>query len=1693
MDKQLKIILSVDKKTGELQVVNNELKQTGHHASNANKQTNMLSSSIGRIGAAVGGLYAVKEAFEGVIGTGIAYNRMIENQINGIQSLIVATSSNASAQGHLLSLQQKYNLGNKEAIVTLKELEKINATTPHKLGQTAQIYKALYTNSKKYGASQEEMVKMTKLVSIAAGNAGIEFGQILASVDGLANGTYLANSEMGRFLSSIGLAPATLKELAKEGKSIEFILNGLKEFDRTADTFDIAVSNMENSWQQFTGKLSEPAFDAAKDGIIELTGFINELDPGSIQDFISYTSTGIGVLAAYKVGSIAASVATTAGTAAMTMYARATSQATFVVNSHGVATTRATIAQRAFNVALKANPIGLALGLAAAGYTAWSSYSDSVEKAEEKTAKLADTDKRLNQLNSAYEVILNNEHLSNEQKQRAIDLLNAQAMAAVGLKAESDKLVASTNGAADAMMELNKKFTPKDEYSKAVNEREDLLKQYGEYADARAFIEENFSKKIEQLNAKEIKSYKQTLESANRSNQSWLNNFYTTQSSSLSAWEKYYTALGDLQTAWAIKEAELYNEYRDIYSEEELKKFIETQRKSFFETNKLHDESAKEIAQIWDNLGSSMRDSFQKNLFDLLRGDFDSFKDYLKSFGKDIASDLITPASSLLSNSLANGGGSSFFNSLSKVNTSNLKDYGFEKQDGKYVGTANNVQGIVVDSAGQVLQGSKLISNDSSLSSALGYASSLKSLYSLATNGISSSIISSSQSIASGINSLGFTSAANSVGGFGYGFANPFTQGLATTGESAIAYGQAASGGLIFGAGGYLAGGIGDKLFNADTYASEAGAVAGLASGIAYGLADPITATIITLAGTLIGGMFGKTKQTGAGINLQTSAGFGDVDDIQSYKSFEKNSWFNDKSWDTFSPLDDLSKLQINKLFGTYEFLLDELRDNRDIFVEAGKYSQNILTQSAIPKAFISQAANLSKNFTDDVFNIWSDYAVSIDKTVEEALTQTVGGFIATQDRWKRDIVSFNDGDLQTYDINKAIEDAKKFITINESSLTPIYKRVSTEDETTVAKFADNERFMASKAIYEALDELDFEKFSKNSSELIEQFKFTPEQISTVTAMGEALKKITSLEADKAAQLKQYETSVSQNFNSVLNPDMLYANGKEWVDIGKSKEWALSVGMDGIENMLSKTKQILLDDPTLDKTGEIAKNVLSFANAGVQALEQFKSGLAGLSSTLQNDINSLDTFSLTLQDIHGVANNLVGVANKDFISVADGMRNDILKAYQNTITLHNTYDQLTKQERAANNTHYSSTDIEAQIKKIREAKVDGDIQSEINTFNGMFSDYQSTLSNQTNILRSIENSVSSLERYSNSLLLDENLTYLNSKERASMAKKEYTSALTSLNGAITSGDSDAISRYSGDVQEYAKSFLTAYKSITTNKSDYDFEAAKVTSQLKSIDGLEDAQKKHLTYSSNTTRYLSDVKKIMQEYDPVIASSLSDIKDITQTELKGVKDAVNQKELDPTISVTPTINFTPTIYLDGSAVTARVENNSVVTNNPTYTKSDYKDVWDSYLADGVQSNDVSNMLAQISTMSGGVNSAEYLLAYSTLNSYGYSKGGATPNIGINEIAGFVHGQEYIIPQWVMQKVPHIINYLEDTRLNGFKKGGYTSFNQSASFNVDDRSIALMQEQLEISRKDSNTLTSILRVMEDTRQLLEVQSA
>lgn len=400
---------------------------------------------------------------------------------------------------------------------------------------------------------------------------------------------------------------------------------------------------------------------------------------------------------------------------------------------------------------------------------------------------------------------------------------------------------------------------------------------------------------------------------------------------------------------------------------------------------KQFEEQNKFWIELLGNINKAMDDQF----FNAMTGKFTSFGSWLKDFWSSITQSMARGLSKTLADTIlgtgSDGGGLQnvfkSFGGLGAVFGSAATPAALLGATTDSAGFTTTAGGTVFDVAGQITK------SGSDAESVINAISNAKSLYSLATDGITGMMYAPSAymgQLAGSMYGAGFTG----TGSFLAGGANVLAGG-GVSGLSGAAYmGGLATAGVAGGIGGYAMGSIGDKLFGADTKAANYGAIGGsigaIAGSIIPGLGTLVGGAIGSALGSVIGGMFGSTKFKGFRVNSDTA---GNPDDIDQW--FKKKSWFS--SSNKYKNLTSAQQEAIGGIFETYDYLLGQLGVVEDIVIKAGKYSNKGFF-AAIDKAFISAFID-NPDLTNTFYTEWTAYAKKIGKGVQETFATMVSGY----------------------------------------------------------------------------------------------------------------------------------------------------------------------------------------------------------------------------------------------------------------------------------------------------------------------------------------------------------------------------------------------------------------------------------------------------------------------------------------------------------------------------------------------------------------------------------------------------------------------------------------------------------------------------------------------------------------------------
>ena len=637
--------------------------------------TNQLVRHIRQLESFVVAMYAMKKAYDATLGVGHDFNVLLENEKRGLAALILTKLQHVDATGKQVSITQRWAQANRMAEGSFKRLLDINRRTPHDLGQTIQIFRVIAGTSAQYTGSLEKLYKLTELISIGAASAGVQFQPLLASIDGLATGTVKANSDLGKFLTSIGVTNEKLKEFTSGSERIDFILSKLKDFviagKAVQKSWDGVTSNFRTQWSILMGEIQKPIEIKLKKEIIafteylkankdEIVGAIREI----VKGFHELKPAIEGVLVAYTASKVVG-----------------------WMGSLRDSLVEVTIAQRAFNIAAKSNPYIIAAS-AVAGAIAY--VTAKMDELAEKNMKLADIqlrqqekaelkdigtgkflDKKLKQL-EAYNKVVVKLYESGALKGRVLetwlgnydrlgDMISLAAKDTAVLSKETEEIpIDKVDELADRYKELMKLIgkTDKDPYAVLLRKYNDFkekfrseMKKDPRFGEA---INKWYENQLDSLNQDTIRKYQ---DNENRR----LEAIYRSQEEALRKTKDFYRESGQLQKAWLIEEYELRQKYKG-YEGEDLEKLIQKRKDSYFDVKNQAKETANAIYEAFKGAARAMQNSMD-SFFDITSQKFLDFGELAKSVLKEIYMQMVrvnitTPVVSSLANAIpfANGG-----------------------------------------------------------------------------------------------------------------------------------------------------------------------------------------------------------------------------------------------------------------------------------------------------------------------------------------------------------------------------------------------------------------------------------------------------------------------------------------------------------------------------------------------------------------------------------------------------------------------------------------------------------------------------------------------------------------------------------------------------------------------------------------------------------------------------------------------------------------------------------------------------------------------------------------------------------------------------------------------------------------------------------------------------------------------------
>ncbi|WP_418180741.1 hypothetical protein ACNSOL_01340 [Aliarcobacter lanthieri] len=272
MAEEVRLKIKIDAKSQELILMSQQVKELATNFNNADSFANTFLKRINLIGQGYIGFQTLKNTVGELVDKGMELNKTFQTLTNSLTMSSAVVMSNTNALGKQLSTQEKYALANVEATKSLELLQKASLNTSLSFEQNVKMYDTMYLGMQKTGASVEDMVYITEKLAIATGGK-INFDQIIAGVDGLADGTVLANSDLGRFLKSIGLTNEAIKESSNVVDLFKSKLSGFQSLD----SYSSKIAKLGNAKDTLAKNIMKLPFDYLESKIPTVTSLFNEL------------------------------------------------------------------------------------------------------------------------------------------------------------------------------------------------------------------------------------------------------------------------------------------------------------------------------------------------------------------------------------------------------------------------------------------------------------------------------------------------------------------------------------------------------------------------------------------------------------------------------------------------------------------------------------------------------------------------------------------------------------------------------------------------------------------------------------------------------------------------------------------------------------------------------------------------------------------------------------------------------------------------------------------------------------------------------------------------------------------------------------------------------------------------------------------------------------------------------------------------------------------------------------------------------------------------------------------------------------------------------------------------------------------------------------------------------------------------
>ncbi len=296
MEKNLKITLKVDAKTGEVTAVKNSFESLDRVVTGTNQNLSDLPKRLddaGKSGASMAGkllalggvatvFYGIKKAFDFAAASSFEYYKSMDASTAKLTAMISATKGYVTISGKHVSAQERQKMIGEEVARTMEILKTVNAETAMGMSELVDVYALAKPGMERHNWALKDQIEILKLTTNTASNFGMSAEELSTGIDDLADGTWDVSSGFGKMMKQLGV---TKEEFAATGDKVAYLKEKMKETGAAQDTWATATSNFGVAWDTMAGKIGAPIFDGIKEQIKFITAQMSDASPQAMQVF----------------------------------------------------------------------------------------------------------------------------------------------------------------------------------------------------------------------------------------------------------------------------------------------------------------------------------------------------------------------------------------------------------------------------------------------------------------------------------------------------------------------------------------------------------------------------------------------------------------------------------------------------------------------------------------------------------------------------------------------------------------------------------------------------------------------------------------------------------------------------------------------------------------------------------------------------------------------------------------------------------------------------------------------------------------------------------------------------------------------------------------------------------------------------------------------------------------------------------------------------------------------------------------------------------------------------------------------------------------------------------------------------------------------------------------------------------------